>query len=39
DPEPADLRRRYGRFRFGQCCLLARRLEEAGVRDVQVNWT
>jgi hypothetical protein len=37
--EPADLRARYGRFRFGQCCLMARRLVEAGVRFVQVNWS
>ena len=39
DREPADLRARYGRFRFGQCCLMARRLVEAGVRFVQVNWS
>lgn len=37
--EPAALRARYGQFRFGQCCLLARRLVEAGVRFVQVNWS
>jgi hypothetical protein len=37
--EPEALRRRYGMFRFGQCCLLARRLVEAGVRLVQVNWS
>ena len=37
--EPDELRDRYGRFRFGQCCLLARRLVEAGVRFVQVNWS
>ena len=37
--EPDRLRRRYGQFRFGQCCLLARRLVEAGVRFVQVNWS
>jgi hypothetical protein len=37
--EPDDLRTRYGRFRFGQCCLMARRLIEAGVRFVQVNWS
>ena len=37
--EPEPLRRRYGQFRFGQCCLLARRLVEAGVRFVQVNWS
>jgi hypothetical protein len=39
DEEPEDLRRRYGKFRFGQCCLMARRLVEAGVRFVQVNWS
>lgn len=39
DQEPEGVRRRYGRFRFGQCCLLARRLVEAGVRFVQVNWS
>jgi hypothetical protein len=39
DSEPDALRRRYGRFRFGQCCLLARRLVEAGVGLVQVNWS
>jgi hypothetical protein len=37
--ESDTLRDRYGRFRFGQCCLLARRLVEAGVRFVQVNWS
>jgi hypothetical protein len=37
--EPEKLRDRYGRYRFGQCCLLARRLVEAGVRFVQVNWS
>jgi len=37
--EPEKLRERYGRYRFGQCCLLARRLIEAGVRFVQVNWS
>lgn len=37
--EPTDLRRSYGQFRFGQCCLLARRLIEAGVGFVQVNWS
>jgi hypothetical protein len=37
--EPEKLRERYGRYRFGQCCLLARRLVEAGVRFVQVNWS
>jgi len=37
--EPEALRDRYGRFRFGQCCLMARRLVEAGVPFVQVNWS
>jgi uncharacterized protein (DUF1501 family) len=31
-------RERYGKNTFGQCCLLARRLIEAGTRFVQVNW-
>ena len=31
-------RDRYGRHHFGQSCLLARRLVEAGVGLVQVNW-
>src|SRR5205085_12197368 len=35
--EPAAVRDRYGRTRFGQSCLLARRLIEAGVRFVTVN--
>ncbi|HEY1191470.1 MAG TPA: DUF1501 domain-containing protein [Gemmata sp.] len=39
DREPAKLRDRYGRSRFAQSCLLARRLVEAGVSLVQVNWT
>jgi hypothetical protein len=39
DREPPAVRDRYGRHRFGQCCLLARRLVEAGVRFVQVNWS
>jgi uncharacterized protein (DUF1501 family) len=30
---------RYGRTRFGQSCLLARRLVEASVPFVQVNWS
>jgi uncharacterized protein (DUF1501 family) len=34
--EPAHLRDRYGRHTFGQSCLLARRLVEAGVRLVTV---
>jgi len=36
--EPPKLRDRYGRHQFGQSCLLARRLIEAGVGLVQVNW-
>lgn len=36
--EPAELRDRYGRHTWGQSCLLARRLIEAGVRLVHVNW-
>ena len=35
-PQVAD---RYGRTRFGQSCLLARRLVEHGVPFVQVNWS
>jgi hypothetical protein len=35
--EPPEVRERYGMNRFGQCCLLARRLIEAGVRFVTVN--
>lgn len=35
--EPDALRDRYGRTRFGQSCLLARRLVERGVRFVTVN--
>jgi hypothetical protein len=35
--EPQSVRDRYGMNRFGQCCLLARRLVEAGVRFVTVN--
>ena len=35
--EPVKVRERYGMNRFGQCCLLARRLIEAGVRFVTVN--
>jgi hypothetical protein len=35
--EPTAMRERYGMNRFGQCCLLARRLIEAGVRFVTVN--
>ncbi|MFN4261570.1 MAG: DUF1501 domain-containing protein [Gemmataceae bacterium] len=37
DKEPVAVRDRYGRTRFGQCCLLARRLIERGVRFVTIN--
>jgi hypothetical protein len=37
--EPETVRERYGRNRFGQSVLLARRLVESGVSFVQVNWT
>jgi hypothetical protein len=36
--EPASLRERYGRHKYGQSLLLARRLVEAGVRLVTVYW-
>lgn len=36
--ETPALRDRYGRHKFGQSVLLARRLVEAGVPLVQVNW-
>lgn len=29
---------KYGKNTFGQCCLLARRLVEAGTRVVEVIW-
>ena len=35
--EPPEVRERYGMSRFGQSCLLARRLIEAGVRFVTIN--
>ena len=35
--EPEKVRQRYGMTRFGQSCLLARRLIESGVRFVTVN--
>ncbi len=35
--EPQETRERYGMNRFGQCCLLARRLIESGVRFVTIN--
>jgi hypothetical protein len=39
DKEAPARRDRYGRNRWGQSLLLARRLVEAGVSLVQVNWT
>ncbi|MFO0878174.1 MAG: DUF1501 domain-containing protein [Gemmataceae bacterium] len=38
DREPEAVRDRYGRTKWGQSLLLARRLIEAGVRMVFVNW-
>jgi len=38
DAEPAAIRERYGRNTFGDSCLLARRLVEAGTRVVEVVW-
>src|SRR5262249_48479897 len=38
DREPAQVRERFGMTRFGQACLLSRRLIEAGTRFVQVTW-
>ena len=37
--EPDQLRDRYGRTTYGQSCLLARRLVEAGVRFVSVYYS
>jgi hypothetical protein len=37
--EPARARDRYGRHTWGQSVLLARRLVEAGVKLVHVNWS
>jgi hypothetical protein len=37
--EPERVRAAYGSHRFGQCCLIARRLVEAGTPFVQVNWS
>ncbi len=37
--EPQAVRDAYGPHRFGQCCLIARRLVEAGIPFVQVNWS
>lgn len=39
ESESATTRERYGRNRFGQSVLLARRMIESGVSLVQVNWT
>src|SRR5262249_18107176 len=39
DKETPVLRDRYGRSRFGQSVLMARRLVEAGVSLIRVNWT
>jgi hypothetical protein len=36
--EPAPVRQRYGRTQFGQSCLLARRLAEAGVPMINVHY-
>lgn len=36
--EPKAMRERYGMNTFGQSCLLARRLVEAGTRFVEINW-
>lgn len=38
EEETGALRDNYGRHKFGQSVLMARRLVEAGVRLVQVNW-
>jgi uncharacterized protein (DUF1501 family) len=38
DQEPKAVRDRYGATTFGQSCLLARRLVEAGTRVVEVIW-
>lgn len=39
DTEPVNVRERYGRTPFGQSLLLSRRLVEAGVQLVTVNYT
>ncbi len=36
--EKAEMREMYGNNTFGQSCLLARRLIEAGTRFVEINW-
>jgi hypothetical protein len=37
--EPEEIRRKYGRTTYGQSCLLARRLVEAGVKFVNVYFS
>jgi uncharacterized protein (DUF1501 family) len=37
EQEPAAVREKYGRSRFGQACLLARRLVEQGVPFVEIS--
>lgn len=37
--EPDSVRERYGRSRYAQSVLLARRLVEAGTSIVRINWT
>jgi len=36
--EPAKIRSQYGATQFGQCCLMARRLAEAGVPMINVHY-
>jgi hypothetical protein len=36
--EKDEIRQRYGRNTFGQCCLMARRLVESGVPYVTINY-
>lgn len=38
EAESAEMRDKYGRTTFGQSCLMARRLVEAGTRVVEVIW-
>jgi hypothetical protein len=37
--EPTDLRDKYGRNKFGQSCLVARRLVEQGVPYITINYS
>ena len=37
--EPAKVRDRYGRTTYGQSCLLARRLAEAGAKFITVYYS